>query len=167
MSAQEIENTVFQLAQPIAEGVGVTLVDVEFVKEGGRRVLRVTLDKPGGVSLDDCELVSRQLEQRLDELDPIKESYSLEVSSPGLNRKLKREREFAAFKGRKVEVKTYREFNGSKRFVGQLGTCTPDTIVILDEATGNLLSFDRKSVSSVRLKDDIDDISTFEERRRR
>ncbi|MGB9866915.1 MAG: ribosome maturation factor RimP [Bacillota bacterium] len=165
MGVREIEDTVFQLAQPIADAACLTLVDVELVKEGGRRILRVTLDKPGGVTLDDCELVSRQLEQLLDQVDPIQETYYLEVSSPGLNRKLKRDREFAAFKGRRVEVRTYKEFYGAKKFVGRLDACDPDTISIVEESSGELRHFDRRGVCSVRLKDDIDDISMFEEGR--
>lgn len=102
-----IERLVEELAEPLAAESGYALVEISYVREAGRRILRVVLDKPGGVTLDDCERFSHLLGDRLDALDPIPESYALEVASPGLDRVLKRDRDFLLFRGRRVEVRTY------------------------------------------------------------
>lgn len=108
-----VEQVVTEAAAPVAAEHGCVLVDVEFTRAGGRPVLRVTIDKPGGVTLDDCERISRSLGVRLDVLDPIAESYALEVCSPGLDRPLKRERDFDLFRGRRVVIRTYAPLPGA------------------------------------------------------
>ena len=108
------------LAPPIAEEQGCTLWDVEYVKEAGTWYLRVYIDKEGGVSINDCEAVSRPLSDKLDEADPIEGSYTLEVSSAGATRVLKKPEHFAAFLGSEVEVRLYRPRDGKKEFVGVL-----------------------------------------------
>ena len=120
MSRRTIEATVAEWVEEIVAGSDLELVDVEYVKEHESWILRVFLDKPGGIDLDDCQSVSQILDQKLDEEDPIPGSYSLEVSSPGLERPLKKEADFQRFVGRSVEIRTYRGIHGRKRFTGML-----------------------------------------------
>ena len=94
----------------------MNLVDVEFLKEGANWYLRVYIDKPGGIAIDDCQAVSEQLSDKLDEVDPIKQSYILEVSSPGLERPLKKDSDFERFKGEQVEVKLFQPIERKKDF---------------------------------------------------
>ncbi|MPM73955.1 Ribosome maturation factor RimP [bioreactor metagenome] len=124
------------------------LVDVEFIKERDW-YLRVYLDKDGGVELDDCQTVSEQLEKKLDEIDPIKESYYLEVSSPGLDRALRKERDFVRHIGDKVEVSTFAPINGQKSLVGTLkGLQNGDIELDID---GTVMHVPIEKASQVRL----------------
>ncbi|HHV78928.1 MAG TPA: ribosome maturation factor RimP [Firmicutes bacterium] len=157
MKGRQLQELIANIAEPIAASHGTLLVAVEVVTERGKKILRVVLDKPGGVTLDDCEAVSKELDSWLDREDPVDGSYYLEVCSPGLNRRLKSDREFRVFKGRRVEVQTFREVGGSKRFIGKLGDSTGNTIVITDQENGKEMIFDKAIVSSVRLKDDIEE----------
>lgn len=118
--ANKTEDIVLALAEPIASDEGADVVDVEFKKEGGDWFLRVYIDKEGGVSIDDCENVSRRLSDKLDEKDPIEQNYILEVSSPGADRILKKEREFLYYIGREVDVKLYKAAETGKEFSGTL-----------------------------------------------
>ena len=120
MSRKSIEATVAEWVEEIVAGSEMELVDVEYVKEHDSWILRVFLDKPGGIDLDDCQSVSQILDKKLDEEDPIPGSYSLEVSSPGLERPLKKETDFQRFAGRKVQIRTYRGVHGRKNFEGVL-----------------------------------------------
>lgn len=116
----KITEAVTALARPVVEAEGCSLWDVEYVKEAGSYYLRVFIDKPGGVSINDCETISRRLDGILDEADPIPDSYVFEVSSAGAERELKRPSDFEAFLGSEVEVRTYRPIHGQKAFVGTL-----------------------------------------------
>lgn len=116
----KITETVWQLAQPVAQANGVELWDVEFVKEAGTQYLRVYIDKDGGVDINDCEAVSRALDPILDEADPIPCSYVFEVGSAGIDRELKRPSDFEKFMGSRVQVKLYQPFEGQKSYVGTL-----------------------------------------------
>ena len=116
----KVTDAVAALALPVVEEAGCTLWDVEYVKEAGTWFLRVYIDKEGGVSIDDCEAVSRPLSDRLDQADPIEGSYTFEVSSAGADRALKKPEHFARFQGSEVEVKLYRPREGRKEFVGLL-----------------------------------------------
>lgn len=116
----KITETVWQLAQPVAQANGVELWDVEFVKEAGTQYLRVYIDKDGGVGINDCEAVSRALDPILDEADPIPCSYVFEVGSAGIDRELKRPSDFEKFMGSRVQVKLYQPFEGQKSYVGTL-----------------------------------------------
>lgn len=116
MKTEGVEGKVRSLAQPVVEGLEMELVDVAFVTEHGRRVLRVTIDKPGGVTVDDCAEISRELGTILDVEDPIPQRYSLEVSSPGLDRPLLNENDFKRFAGRKARIKTREPIEGRKNF---------------------------------------------------
>lgn len=113
-------DTVRELAEPIVEEEGLELVDVEFVKEGPDYYLRVFIDRldDNPVGLEDCEIVSNRLSERLDEVDPIEGSYILEVSSPGVERPLKKIEDFDRFQGRLAYVKTYAPIDGVKEFTG-------------------------------------------------
>ena len=114
---------------------GFDLWDVEYVKEGGNWYLRAYIDKPGGIMVDDCEVVSRELSDILDEKDFIDEAYILEVSSPGLGRPLKKEKDFARSLGEEVEVRTYRAIDRQKEFIGILKDYDKDTVTIEYEAS--------------------------------
>ncbi|MBQ3134677.1 MAG: ribosome maturation factor RimP [Oscillospiraceae bacterium] len=139
-----------QLAQPLVEQAGCTLWDVEYVKEAGSWFLRIYIDKEGGVSIEDCEAVSRPLSDKLDEVDPIEGSYTLEVSSAGADRALKKPEQFRQFIGTEVEVKLYRPRDGRKEHVGILTGYGEDGSVTLDTA-GVTTTFEKKEMAQVRL----------------
>ena len=109
------EAKVLPILEPIIAEKGLELVDLEFVKEGVNWYLRVYIDKDGGVNIDDCEAVSRALEVKLDEKDPIEQAYILEVSSPGIDRPLKKDADFVKYQGEIIDVKLYKAQDGSKR----------------------------------------------------
>lgn len=137
------------LAEPIAAENGCTVWDVEYVREAGTWYLRVYIDKPGGISTDDCEAVSRPLSDKLDEADPIEGSYTLEISSAGIDRVLKRPEHFAQFIGSDVEVKLYRPVEGRKDHVGALAAYEAGGVTI--ETASGPLSLEKKDVAQVRL----------------
>ena len=147
---KSIEATIEEIVQPIVDAKNFEIVDIEYVKEAGEYYLRVYLDKEGGISLSDCEVVSRELSEILDKKDPIKDNYFLEVSSPGLDRPLKKDKDFERYKGRDVEIKLYKPMNGSKQFEGVLVGLTEDNKikVIID---GEEVDFTRKEVALIRL----------------
>ena len=118
--ANDIVGLALDIADALSEKMGISVVDAEFKKEAGKQYLRIFIDKSGGVGIDDCEAFSRAFEEKIDERDPINTEYTLEVSSPGLERKLKTKREFDHFKGREVDVKLFKEENGLKEFGGKL-----------------------------------------------
>jgi len=118
--SQSISSKVEDLIIPVIQGNNLDLVDIQYVKEGKEWYLRVFIDKPDGITLDDCELVSREVGQLLDENDPVKTSYILEVSSPGIERPLKKEKDYLRFLGSKVIIKTFDAINDQKIFVGYL-----------------------------------------------
>ncbi len=121
MAYSKTEQTVIALAEPVAASEGAYLYDVEFLKEGGIWFLRVYVDKEeGGISLDDCEAISRKLSEALDEKDPISQNYYLEVASPGIERKLKTAEHFNRYLGETVDVGLYKAVNGSKTLTGEL-----------------------------------------------
>lgn len=147
---KSIEAAIEELVSPIVDDKGFEIVDIEYVKEAGAYYLRVFLDKEGGISLNDCEAVSRELSEILDVKDPIKDNYFLEVSSPGLDRPLKKDKDFVRYQGRDVEIKLYKPLNGSKQFEGELVGLNEDKniVVIIDE---NEVEFNKKDVALVRL----------------
>ena len=119
-NGKSIVETVWELAEPIAESLGCWLWDVEYVKEGARRVLRITIDSEDGITIEDCEKLHRAIDPVLDEADPIEEAYYLEVSSPGVERDLRTPAHVEACEGWNVEVKLYAPVNGVKKFRGVL-----------------------------------------------
>lgn len=146
----KVTDVVAQLAQPIVEEQGCTLWDVEYVKEAGVWYLRLYIDKPGGVSINDCEAVSRPVSDKLDEIDPIEGSYTFEVSSAGADRALKKPSHFAACLGSEVEVRLYRAQEGKKDWVGILSAYGDDGAVTLTTPTGEKV-FQKQDVAQVRL----------------
>lgn len=135
-----------KLAEPIAREQGCTLWDVEYVKEAGTWFLRVYIDKEGGVSINDCEAVSRPLSDKLDEVDPIEGSYVLEVGSAGADRVLKKPEHFAAYIGSEVEVRFYRPQDGKKELVGVLAGYENGNVTLEGD-----LHFEKKDIAQVRL----------------
>jgi len=120
LNKKKIIESIEDLAHPILEDGGLELVEVEYVKEGNYWYLRLFIDKPGGVTLEDCKKVNEELSEILDMEDPIPQSYILEVSSPGVERPLKKEKDFERFSGKKIKVKTYIPINNQKKFKGLL-----------------------------------------------
>ena len=148
VSAKQIENLVEKLVGEIIKDTQLELVDVEYVKERDW-YLRVFLDKAGGVEVDDCQWVSERLTERLDEIDPIKDSYILEVSSPGLDRPLKKEKDYIRHTGDKVEIHTFAPVSGKKLVVGVLRGLSEDNVLI--DVDGEQMSIPREKTSQVRL----------------
>jgi len=146
----KITETVWGLAAPIAERQGCSVWDVEYIKEAGQWYLRVYIDRPEGVSIDDCEAVSRALDPLLDEYDPIPDSYIFEVASAGAERALKRPSDFEQFLGRLVEVKLYRTVEGAKAHLGRLAAYEDGDVTI--ETDGGARRFARADVAGVRLR---------------
>lgn len=147
---EEYEQKTEQLLMPILEANGFELVDVEYVKEAGTWYLRAYIDKPGGITVDDCEIVNRALGDLLDRDDFIEESYILEVSSPGLGRPLKKERDFVRSRGEEVEIRTYRMVERQKEFRGVLKAWDQETVTIETE-DGQEQVFDRDNIALIRL----------------
>ncbi len=144
-----LTDQVAALALPIVEEEGCTLWDVEYVKEAGSWYLRVFIDREGGVSIDDCERISRRLDPVLDEADPIPESYIFEVGSAGADRELKRPGDYEQFMGSEVELKLYRPVKGSKRYVGELSGYEDGAVTIVQN--GEALRFEKSQIAQVRL----------------
>lgn len=139
-----------ELIQPIVEGNGFELVDVEYVKEGGNWYLRAYIDKEGGITVDDCEVVSRAFSDLLDENDFIEEAYILEVSSPGLGRPLRKEKDYRRSMGKELEIRTYRAVDRSKEFYGIL-TAYDDDSVTIEEEDGTKRTFAKADIALIRL----------------
>lgn len=135
---------------PILEKNGFELWDVEYVKEGGTWYLRAYIDKPGGIMVDDCETVSRELSDILDEKDFIEGAYILEVSSPGLGRPLKKDRDFEKSLGEEVEIRTYRMVGKKKEFRGILREYDKDTVTI-ETDNARMQTFEKKEIALIRL----------------
>lgn len=145
----KVTDAVAALALPVVEAAGCSLWDVEYVKEAGTWFLRVYIDKEGGVSIDDCEAVSRPLSDRLDQADPIEGSYTFEISSAGADRALKKPEHFVQFQGSEVEVKLYRPREGRKEFVGLLRNYENGAVTL--EIDGAQVLFTRQEIALVRL----------------
>ena len=149
MARKDYESKTESLITPILERFNFELVDVEFVKEGSDYYLRVYIDKEGGITSDDCADVSREFNVILDEEDYISESYIFEVSSPGLTRPLKKDRDFKRNLGKAVEVKLYKAIDKVKEFEGELVAFDEDTITIATDSVR--LTFKRDDIALVRL----------------
>jgi ribosome maturation factor RimP len=146
---EEYEAKTEELLRPIAEANGVTVYDVEYVKEGGDYYLRAYIDKPDGVGILDCENVSRTLSDELDKADFIQDAYILEVSSPGLGRVLKKDRHLQASIGQQVDVKLFKPVDGRKEYSGRLDGFDMDTVSIFEGDT--IRSFKRAEIAVIRL----------------
>ncbi|MBQ9148616.1 MAG: ribosome maturation factor RimP [Oscillospiraceae bacterium] len=146
----KVTDIVTKIALPVVEAHGCSLWDVEYVREGDQRFLRLYLDKEGGVDITDCEAISRAVDPLLDEADPIAESYHFEVCSAGLERALKRPGDFQRFMGSAVTVKLYRPRNGLKEIPGVLTGYEDGKITI--EAGKETITFEKSQVALVRLR---------------
>jgi ribosome maturation factor RimP len=150
---EDYEKKTEELVLPLIAEHNFELVDVEYVKEAGNWYLRVYIDKEGGITVDDCEIVSRSLSDLLDGNDFIEDSYILEVSSPGLGRPLKKEKDFKRSLGKEVEIKLYKAVNRQKDFEGILKSYTEQTVTIeMDEE--ETITFDRSDIALIRLSFD-------------
>lgn len=151
MSKREVyEQKTEEILQPIVEEHGFELVDVEYVKEGSNWYLRAYIDKPGGITVNDCETVSRKLSDILDERDYIDDAYILEVSSPGLGRPLKKEKDFKRSLGEEVEIRTYRMIEKQKEFTGIL-RAYDETTVTIEMENGTEKTFEKSNIALIRL----------------
>ena len=142
-----------QFLEPIAKEQGVWIYDVEYVKEAGTWYLRAFIEKDGGVTIDDCEAVSRKMSEVIDREDYISDEYIFEVSSPGLGRQLKKDRHLNNSIGMEVELKLYEEMDGQKEFAGVLKSFDDNSLVITEGDQD--ITFDRKKIAVIRLALDI------------
>ena len=145
----KITDVVWQFSEPIVKAHGCSLWDVEYVREGGAWFLRLYIDKPGGENIDDREAISRAVDPILDEKDPIPDSYSFEVCSAGLERALKRPRDFEQFMGSRVCVRLYKPVDGAKEFIGTLTGYRDGAVSI--ESAGKSYTFEKTELAQVRL----------------
>ena len=149
MSSKDVIESVMRfLEKPLTER-GLSLWDIEFVKEGSDWFFRIYIDKDGGVKIDDCEFISRAAEAYLDETDPISQAYMLEVCSPGLDRALRRDSDFLQYIGHMVDIKLFKAKAGRKKFQGELKEFANGVITIIEAAEE--VSFDRIEVASCKL----------------
>ena len=150
MSKREMyEQKTEEILLPIVEEYGFELVDVEYVKEGSNWYLRAYIDKEGGITINDCEAVAREMNELLDAEDFIPDSYTFEVSSPGLGRPLKKEKDFVRNMGKEIEIRTYRAIDRSKEFYGTLTSYDADSVTITDEE-GKTITFLRSDIALIR-----------------
>lgn len=153
MKRADIEKRTEELVTPIIEENSFELVDVEYVKEGADYYLRVYADKEGGINIDDCVLISRALEVKLDEEDFIDTAYILEVSSPGLGRPLKKEKDFKRSIGKDIDIKLYKALDGVKEFTGVLKSYDEENVDV--DIDDEVKTFSRKDIALIRLSLDI------------
>ena len=139
-----------EMILPIVEANGFELVDVEYVKEGQNWYLRAYIDKKGGITVDDCEIVSRAFSDKLDENDFIEDAYILEVSSQGLGRPLKKEKDYQRSMGKELEIRTYRAVDRCREFYGVLTAYDEDSVTI-EEEDGTLRTFAKTDIALIRL----------------
>lgn len=161
---KKVADAVYELVAPVADEQELVIWDVEYVREGGRYVLRITIDREDGVDIEHCETFHRAIDPILDEADPIADAYVLEVSSPGIERELKNDFHLSACEGWDVEVKLYAPIDGSKLYRGVLLPCEEGKITIgvgaYDAETGGeTLTFDRAAVAKVQTYFDFSSLS--------
>ena len=150
MAAKEYEKKTEEFILPILDRMGFERWDVEYVKEGKEHYLRAYIDKPGGITINDCVAVSREMNDILDREDYISEEYIFEVSSPGLDRPLKKDRDFDRSIGKRVEIHTYRAIDGEKDFSGELVGYDAAQVTIKNEDSQQV--FERKDIAQIRLE---------------
>ena len=146
---EQYEKKTEELIVPILDAKGFELVDVEYVKEGQDYFLRAYIDKPGGITIDDCVAVSREMNDLLDELDYVDGAYTFEVRSPGLGRPLKKPRDYERSMGEEVEIRTYKAMDGSKEFYGILKAYDDATVTIQSEEEE--ITFNKSDIALIRL----------------
>ena len=148
MKRDAVEEFVSEVVETIIESTELELVDVEYVHER-EWYLRVFLDKEGGIDLDDCQMVSEKLSEVLDAKDPIKENYLLEVSSPGLDRVLNKEKDFIRYHGRDVDIQLFKPINGKKQYTGSLQGYSDEFITI--QVQEERIDLERAAIAQIRL----------------
>lgn len=153
MNKEVLIEKLTNLIQPIVNGKNYELYHLEYIKESGENYLRIYIDSPGGIGLDDCEKVSRVVSDKLDEIDPIEESYYLEVSSPGIDRILYTDMHLRKYMGSSISIKLFKLFNGKKKYDGKLVDFNKDIIIIGCEECN--LSIPRKLINTVNLKGEL------------
>ena len=144
----KVEESVWKCIESTVNDLGLSIYDVEYVKEGISWYLRVYIDKDGGISIEDCENVSRAIDPLLDKLNPIKTAYSLEVSSPGIERVLRRDEHFSKYVGEKIDVSLFKAIDGNKKIQCELMGINDNELIVIYE--GNELKIDRKDISLVK-----------------
>ncbi len=157
MKAEEIAGRARTLSEPVVSSLGMELIEVEFVTERGRPILRLYVDKPGGVNLGDCEGISREVEALLEVEDPIPGRYYLEVSSPGLERPLRREEDFRRFRGRLARVKLREAQEGRRRFKGRISSVASGRVTLVLEG-GEEVELPLAQVAKARLEYEGEDL---------
>lgn len=151
MKKKDIELSIEKFASPLVEDLGYELYDLEYIKEDGEWYLRFYIDSENGIQIEDCTKVSRALSDKLDEVDPIKDSYYLEVSSPGLDRPLKKDSDFIKYIGKKIKLKFYKPFMDKKVLEGILkGFANGKITITIDDKD---VEIDKSIVASARLND--------------
>lgn len=145
----KIEEKVESLVKEKIEKIGYELYDVLYVKEGSNKILRIVIDSENGISLDDCEKVNNEIKETIDEANPIEEQYFLEISSPGIERLLRKDWQLKKFKGADVNIKLFKkDENGKKEYTGTLGEVTENTLDV--DVDGQNVTIDRKIISQVK-----------------
>ena len=145
----KIEEKVESLVKDKIEKIGYELYDVIYTKEGSNKILRIVIDSEKGISLDDCEKVNNEIKETIDEANPIEEQYFLEISSPGIERLLRKDWQLKKFKGEEVNIKLFKkDENGKKEYTGTLGDITENTLDV--ETEGENTTIDRKILSQVK-----------------
>ena len=148
MIKKNIAGTVAELVSPVAEEMGIILWDVEFVKEGAKKILRITIDSEEGIDINLCEKFHRTIDPMLDEADPIDESYYLEVTSPGIEREIKTDAHVSMCEGEKVEIKLYAPKNGSKAFTGILVGLSDENKIVININNENV-EFEKNEIAKM------------------
>ncbi|OGO79164.1 MAG: ribosome maturation factor RimP [Clostridiales bacterium GWB2_37_7] len=148
MSKVKVEDVVFEICKPVTDKHNFELVEIEYKKEGGEWYLRIYIDKEGGITIDDCQLVSEEVSELLDEIDPIDSAYIFEVSSPGIERPLKTQRDYEKSMGKLVEAKLFAPVNGKKAIEGIL-TGYSDDNVELDQNNIKIV-LDKKQIAIIK-----------------
>ena len=152
MKVDALLETIDQLVRPIAEELNYEIYHIEYVKENGEYYLRIYMDKDGGIALSDCEALSRRVSDVMDEKDPIKEAYFLEVSSPGLNRTLFTDDHFKKQIGKEIMVRFTKSLNGRKNIKGILKEVNDDSVIV---ETDDLITIPKDKIKSANLEGEI------------
>lgn len=152
MKIDALVNEIYEMVNPIAEELNYDIYHIEYVKENGEFYLRIYIEKDGGITLSDCEALSRRVSDLMDEKDPIKDPYFLEVSSPGLNRTLFNENHYKRFIGREVKVRFTKSIDGKKNVKGILKEVNDDSIVVEAE---NLMNIPKDKIKSANIEGEI------------
>lgn len=163
-SKGNIASRVEKLIRPKVQELGYDIWDVEYVKEGADWHLRITIDSPNGIDINDCEKTHRALDPVLDEADPIEDAYYLDVSSPGLEREIRVPAHYIACIGEKVEIKLFTAYEGQKSFVAVLRAYDDDKdVVTAEQENGNVVTLERKLISRCNVYFDFDNDKLMEE----